>query len=64
MILRKTERKIKFEPLKIHDSHVVFPRCENAVRACRLAKKNHLDQDEVKLLEMMGFEIELVARGK
>lgn len=63
MMLKNRSMKIKLEPTKIHDEYIAFPRCQNAIRACRLAKKNFLVDSDVKLLELMGFEVEMVKRN-
>jgi len=39
---------------------VAFPLCENSLRACKLVNRNFLKAAEIKLLELMGFNVEAI----
>lgn len=63
MLVQQPLKTIKFEHTTLQDHDIAIPMCENAVRACQLVKRSFLMDFEVKLLERMGFEIEIL-KGK
>jgi len=53
MITIKVSMK-KLENLEL----IALPICDNAYRVCQLVKRSFLIAPEIKLLELMGFNIE------
>lgn len=47
---------VKYKQIGAYE-YVCFPSCELSFLACRLVCQDHLTGTQVKILELMGFEI-------
>ncbi len=43
---------------KMHELKVGLPRCESSLRFCMLVKRQFLTPEELKIISLLGFEIE------
>lgn len=55
---------LNVEIMTVDSQPVIRPRCLNSERACLLVKRSYLTAEELKILELMGFEIIVEDRQK
>jgi len=54
-------RKIKVNSRQVGAyEYICTPACELSYLACQLVKQDFLDGSQVKILELMGFEFEII----
>jgi hypothetical protein len=47
---------IKRTPFEV----ICAPRCDNAVRFCQLSRTNTLNNEQIYIIQKLGYEIEIV----
>jgi hypothetical protein len=57
MYIVQTKERIGKMTFKI-EGHTAYPSCKRAKRACELVSEDYLLPSQLKMLEIMGFEID------
>ena len=50
--------KIYIAPYRISNVKIGLPRCDASYRFCMLVKRNFLTDEELKIISLLGFNIE------